>query len=168
MPNNPQNTSLTRLKGSFNRALPIEKYKKLVHFVIVKKLFEHCPGDYVCYRFYKNCIGVATSEPDINDWLELHNSAPRAVINSKFNGKGKLLAQAGQNGFTQFGTKHMGMQNSEQLQDEIMRLLENGETLSSIGRKLGCTVPNVHYHKRRYTERAARDAEAIQNVIVPS
>jgi hypothetical protein len=168
MPNNPQNTSLTRLKGSFNRALPIEKYKKLVHFVIVKKLFAHCPGDYVCYRFYKNCIGVATSEPDINDWLELHNSAPRAVINSKFNGKGKLLAQAGQNGFTQFGTKHMGMQNSEQLQDEIMRLLENGETLSSIGRKLGCTVPNVHYHKRRYTERAARDAEAIQNVIVPS
>jgi len=167
MPQNPQSTSLTRLKGSFNRALPIEKYKKLVHFVIVKKLFEHCPGDYVCYRFYKNCIGVATSEPDINDWLELHNSAPRAVIRSKFNGAGKLLAQAGQNGFTRFGTIE-GMQNSEQLQDEIMRLLDTGETLSSIGRLLGCTVPNVHYHKRKYKERMAKGDDANQNVIVPT
>ena len=153
MPQNQQITQILRLKGSFNRALPKDKYKQLVHFVMVKKLLAHCPGDYVCYRFYKNYIGVATSEPDINEWLELHQIDPRAMVNPKFNGQGKVLEQAAQNGFTKFGGSDGVMQNSEQLQDEIMRMLKSGHTLTSIGRKLGCTVPNVHYHRKKYMKR---------------
>lgn len=159
MPQTQQNIKILRLKGSFNRALPKHKYKKLVHFVIVKKLQAHCPGDYVCYRFYKNYIGVATSEPNINEWLELHEINPRATVNPKFNGQGKVLAQAHQNGFTKFGGGEGVMQNSEQLQDEIMRCIANGETLTSIGNKLGCTVPNVHYHRRKYKERMGSQLE---------
>tara|TARA_B110000444_G_C18528316_1_gene449935 strand:- start:159 stop:650 length:492 start_codon:yes stop_codon:yes gene_type:complete len=159
MPQYPRKQKIQRLRGGFKRALPIENYNKLVHFVIVDKLLKPCPGDYVCYRYYKTCIGVATSEPDINEWLELHDSAPRTTVNTKYGRKGKVLEQAIQNGYSKFGTVEGVMQTSEQLQDEIMRCLEDGETLSSIGKRLGCTVPNVHYHKRKYKERMAKELE---------
>jgi|TARA_R110002167_G_scaffold2255_2_gene11610 hypothetical protein len=159
MPQNQQITQIMRLKGSFNRALPKDKYKLLVHFVVVTKLQAHVPGKYTCYRFYKNYIGVATSEPNINEWLELHDIDPRATVNPKFNGQGKVLAQAHQNGFTKFGGGEGVMQTSEQLQDEIMRMLNSGYTLTSIGHKLGCTVPNVHYHRKKYMKRMHPELE---------
>ena len=130
MPQYPRKQKIQRLRGGFKRALPIENYNKLVHFVIVDKLLKPCPGDYVCYRYYKTCIGVATSEPDINEWLELHDSAPRTTVNTKYGRKGKVLEQAIQNGYSKFGTVEGVMQTSEQLQDEIMRCLEDGETVS--------------------------------------
>ena len=159
MPQTQQNTKILRLKSSFNRALTLDKYKQLVHFVIVKKLKAHCPGDYVCYRFYTNCVGVATSEPDINEWLSLHDLGSRPVITKKLNTSGKVLAQARQNGFTSLGFADGIMQSSENLQDEIMRLLDSGQTLTNIANNLGCTTANIYYHRKRYKERMNKQLE---------
>lgn len=158
MPHNPQNYSIDRIKGAFNRALTKDKYNKLVHFVMINQLLEECPGRYVCYRFYHNGIAVATSEPDINDWLELHGMSS---VETKYlvDTEGKKVAQIRKNGFTKVKFASIEGQHSHQIQDEIMRCLDAGETITSIAKQLGCTSANICYHRNKYRKRMARELE---------
>lgn len=158
MPHNPQNYSIDRIKGAFNRALTKDKYNKLVHFVMINQLLEECPGRYVCYRFYHNGIAVATSEPDINDWLELHGMSS-VETKHLVDTEGKKVAQTRKNGFTKVKFNSIEGQHSHQIQDEIMRCLDAGETVKSIAKQLGCTSANICYHRNKYRKRMARELE---------
>jgi len=158
MPHNPQKYTIKRLKGGFNRALTLDKYNKLVHFVAVKKLLAECPGEYVCYRWLHNVTVVATSEPNIDEWLALHGLEPRLPEEIKLTNSGEQAQQTGQNGYSQ-GFSSNAMVNSETLQAEIVHRLDNGATLTSIADELGCTAANVYYHRKKYNERMAKELE---------
>lgn len=158
MPQNPAKYNVTRLKGTFNRALPLEKFNQLVNFVGVKKVLAECPGDYVCYRFYYNGVAVATSEPNIDEWLELHNKTPRGTVKPTYNKTGIQAQQTGQNGYSKsFGAD--AMVNTETLQEQIMHKLNAGGTLTSIADELGCTAANIYYHRKKYNERMNKQLE---------
>jgi len=158
MPKSNQKYTIDRLKGGFNRALPLHQFNKLVHFVAVKKLLAECPGEYVCYRWYHNVTAVATSEPNIDEWLVLHGLEPRLPEEIILNKSGKQTQQSGQNGYSQ-GFSKDAMVNTETLQAEIVYRLENGATLTSIAHELGCTAANVYYHRKKYNERMAKELE---------
>jgi hypothetical protein len=158
MPQNPHNYPINRIRGAFNRALTKDKYNKLVHFVMIGKLLTECPGRYVCYRFYHNGIAVATSEPNINEWLALHGKPPMKAADRKFNKSGSVTVQAGQTGYSKSFSQD-ALVDSKTLQDEIMHRLNNGETITSIAKKLNCSGANICYHKRKYNERMAKQLE---------
>jgi len=158
MPHNPQNYSINRIKGSFNRALTLDKYNQLVHFVMVKKLLTECPGKYVCYRFFYNGTAVATSEPNIDEWLKLHGLEPRGSVEIKLTNSGEQAQQTGQNGYSK-SFSHDAMVDSKTLQAEIVHKLDNGATLTSLADELGCSAANIHYHRRKYNERMAKELE---------
>jgi len=159
MPQKETKYTIERLKGGFNRALPLHQYNQLVNFASVKKLLAECPGDYVCYRFYYNRVAVATSEPDINEWLELHGQGPQAPIDtSKVKRNGGLKTASGQNGYSK-GFSNDAMVNSHTLQAEIMHRLDNGATLTSLADELGCSAANIIYHKKKYIQRMAKELE---------
>ncbi len=158
MPLNNQKYTPERLKGGFNRALPLHQYNQLVHFVCVKKLLAECPGKYVCYRFYYNRVAVATSEPNIDQWLELHGLEPRGSAEIKLNNTGIQAQQTGQNGYSK-GFNSSRVVDSKTLQDEIMHKLNNGATLGSLANELGCTTANICYHRKKYNERMAKQLE---------
>ncbi len=158
MPQNPQKYNINRLKGGFNRALPLHQYNQLVHFVAVKKLLAECPGKYVCYRFYHNATAVATSEPNIDKWLGLHGLEPRGSAEIKLTNSGIQTQQTGQNGYSKSFSAD-AMVDSHTLQKEIVHRLDNGATLTSIADELGCSAANIHYHRRKYNERMAKELE---------
>lgn len=159
MPQSGSKYTIERLKGGFHRALPLHQYNQLVNFATVKKLLAECPGKYVCYRFYYNRVAVATSEPDINEWLELHGLGPQEPIDiSKVKRDGAVKSTAGQNGYSK-GFSNDAMVDSKTLQAEIMHRLDNGATLSSLADELGCTAANIIYHKKKYLERMAKELE---------
>ena len=155
MPQNNKKYTIERLKGGFNRALPQRQFNKLVHFVVVRKLLAECPGDYVCYRWYHNVTAVATSEANIDEWLSLHGLEPRGSADRKFNKSGSVTVQAGQTGYSKSFSQD-ALVDSKTLQDEIMHRLNNGETITSIAKKLNCSGANICYHKRKYNERMAK------------
>lgn len=157
MPPKDKKYTIERLKGGFNRALPLHQFERLVNFVIVKKLLAECPGEYVCYRWYHDRIAVATSEPDINEWLALHGLDPQEPIEVKRPGKrpGNRTYQSGYSkGFSQDA-----MVDTHRLQAEIVQRLDSGSTLSSLAEELNCTPANIHYHRRKYLERMAKELE---------
>ncbi len=158
MPQNNKKYTIDRLKGGFNRALPLHQYNQLVHFVAVKKLLAECPGEYVCYRWYHNVVAVATSEPNIDEWLSLHGLEPRLPEEIKLNNSGIQAQQTGQNGYSKSFSSD-AMVDSKTLQAEIMHKLNNGSTLTSIAHELGCSAANIHYHRRKYNERMAKELE---------
>ena len=158
MPLNNQKYTINRLKGGFSRALPLHQYNQLVHFVAVKKLLAECPGKYVCYRWYHNVVAVATSEPNIDEWLALHGLEPRLPEEIKLNNTGIQAQQTGQNGYSK-GFSSDAMVDSKTLQDEIMHKLNNGSTLTSIADELGCSAANIHYHRRKYLQRLNKQLE---------
>mgnify|MGYP000361821453 CR=1 FL=1 len=127
MPQKETKYTIERLKGGFNRALPLHQYNQLVNFASVKKLLAECPGDYVCYRFYYNRVAVATSEPDINEWLELHGQGPQAPIDtSKVKRNGGLKTASGQNGYSK-GFSNDAMVNSH-YDSMIAKLITTAQT----------------------------------------
>ena len=155
MPQNKSKYTIERLKGGFNRALPLHQYERLVNFVIVKKLLAECPGEYVCYRWYHDRIAVATSEPDINEWLKLHGLSPQEPIEITYNRSVNRKYKSGHSkGFSQDA-----MVDTHRLQAEIVERLDNGSTLSSLAEELNCTPANIHYHRRKYLERMAKELE---------
>jgi DNA-binding CsgD family transcriptional regulator len=151
MPLNNKKYTIERLKGSFHRALPQRQFNQLVHFVAVRKLLAECPGDYVCYRWYHNRVAVATSEPNINQWLDLHGLEPREDGEFQFK-----PVRSSYNGHSTYSFSDGAKMASETLQEEIMFKLNNGATLTSIANELGCTVANIYYHKNRYHKRMAK------------
>lgn len=142
MPQSGSKYTIERLKGGFNRALPLHQYERLVNFASVKKLLAECPGDYVCYRFYYNRVAVATSEPNINEWLALHGLDPQDPIEVK-----RPRSRTYQNGYSK-GFSQDAMIDSHRLQAEIVERLDSGATLSSLAVELGCTAANIHYHRK--------------------
>jgi len=158
MPLHNKKYNINRLKGTFNRALTLDKYNQLVHFVAVKKLIAECPGDYVCYRWFHDIVAVATSEPNIDEWLGLHGLEPRGSAEIKLTKSGIQTQQTGQNGYSK-SFSHDAMVNSETLQAEIVHKLDNGATLTSIADELGCTAANIYYHRKKYNERMAKELE---------
>ena len=156
----PKDTKYTieRLKGGFNRALPLHQYNQLVNFACVKKLLAECPGDYVCYRFYYNRVSVATSEPNIDQWLELHGLEPRGSAEIKLTNSGIQTQQTAQNGYSK-GFSSDAMVDSKTLQAEIVHRLDTGATLSSLADELGCSAANIFYHRKKYNERMAKELE---------
>jgi hypothetical protein len=38
-------------------------------------------------------------------------------------------------------------------------LLDSGDTITGIAKKMGCTAPNISYHKAQYTKRMAKQLE---------
>jgi hypothetical protein len=158
MPQNNKKYTIERLKGGFNRALPLHQYNQLVHFVAVRKLLAECPGDYVCYRWYHDRVAVATSEPDINEWLGLHGLENRSVEAPKLNNTGIQAQQTGQNGYSKSFSSD-AMVDSKTLQAEIVQRLDAGATLTSIADELGCSPANIHYHRKKYNERMAKELE---------
>lgn len=153
MPPKDKQYTIERLKGGFNRALPLHQFERLVNFASVKKLLAECPGDYVCYRFYYNRIAVATSEPNINEWLALHGLDPQDPIEVKRPGN-----RTYQSGYSK-GFSQDAMIDSHRLQAEIVQRLDSGATLSSLAVELNCTAANIHYHRRKYLERMAKELE---------
>ncbi len=158
MPQSGSKYTIERLKGGFNRALPLHQYNQLVNFVCVKKLLAECPGKYVCYRWYHNVVAVATSEPNIDQWLKLHGLEPRGSVEIKLNNTGIQAQQTGQNGYSKSFSSD-AMVDSKTLQAEIVHRLDNGATLTSIADELGCSAANIHYHRRKYLERMAKELE---------
>jgi len=159
MPQNHKKYNINRLKGTFNRALPLHKYNQLVHFVMVKKLLAECPGNYVCYRWFHDGTAVATSEPNIDEWLSLHGLDPRGSVEApKLTNSGIQAQQTQQNGYSKSFSAD-AMVNSKTLQAEIMYRLDNGWTLTSIADELGCTAANIYYHRKKYNERMAKQLE---------
>ena len=159
MTRNPLKFNLNQIKAIFNRALPLDLYQQLIHFVTVEKVLAPMPGRYVIHKFYKNGnIAIATSEPDINDWLELHGVSS---VETKYlvDTEGKKVAQTKTNGFTKVKFASIEGQHSHQIQDEIMRCLDAGETITSIARQLGCTTANICYHRNKYKKRMAKELE---------
>jgi len=158
MPHSPQNYSLARIKGGFQRALPLHQYNQLVNFVTVRKLKAECPGHYVCYRWYHNRVAVATSETNIDEWLVLHGLEPRGNVKVEFNKTGLQTKTTGQNGYSK-GFSTDAMVDSHTLQKEIVHKLNNGATLTSIADELGCSPANIHYHRNKYNQRMAKQHE---------
>ena len=158
MPQNSKKYNINRLKGTFNRALTLDKYNQLVHFVAVRRLLAECPGKYVCYRWFHDIVAVATSEPNIDEWLSLHGLEPRLPEEIKLNNSGEQAQQTGQNGYSKSFSSN-AMVNSETLQAEIVHKLDNGATLTSIADELGCTAANIYYHRKKYLERMAKELE---------
>jgi hypothetical protein len=158
MPQSITKYTIERLKGGFHRALPLHQYNQLVHFATVKKLLAECPGDYVCYRYYYNRVAIATSEPNIDEWLELHGLEPRGSAEIKLNNTGIQAQQTGQNGYSKSFSSD-AMVDSKTLQAEIVQRLNNGATLTSIADELGCSAANIHYHRRKHNERMAKQLE---------
>jgi hypothetical protein len=157
---NPMNKSVTQLKAIFYRALAKDNYNKLIHFVVVDHIIEPMPGRYVVYKFYKktsakanNRIAIATDCADIKDWLTLHSMVKKSTKNSVH------FTQSKRHGCCKLKVNAEVGQHSDQIQDEIMRLLESGETMANISRSMGCTVPNLYYHRKRYKERMAKQLE---------
>ena len=130
----------------------------MVNFVAVKKLLAECPGEYVCYRWYHNVTAVATSEPNIDEWLSLHGLEPRGSAEIKLTNSGIQAQQTGQNGYSKSFSSD-AMVDSKKLQDEIMHRLNAGATPTRIAHELGCTPANIHYHRRKYNERMAKQLE---------
>ena len=158
MPQKETKYTIERLKGGFSRALPLHQYNQLVNFASVKKLLAECPGDYVCYRFYYNRVAVATSEPNIDQWLELHGLEPRGSAEIKLNNSGIQAQQTGQNGYSKSFSSD-AMVDSKTLQAEIVHRLDGGATLSSLADELGCSPANIFYHRKKYNERMAKELE---------
>ena len=159
MTRDPLKFTSTQIAAIFNRALPLHLYKPLIHFVAVDKVLAPVPGRYVIHKFYKNgSVAIATSEPDINEWLELHN---KKSVETKYlvDTEGKKVAQIKKNGFTKVKFNSIEGQHSHQIQDEIIRCLEAGETITSLARQLGCTTANICYHRKKYNLRMAKQLE---------
>jgi len=159
MTRNPLKFNLNQIQAIFNRALPLHTYQQLIHFVAVEKVLAPMPGKYVIHKFYKNgSVAIATSEPDINDWLKLHGKAPMKAADKTFNKSGSVKVQAAQTGYSKSFSQD-ALVDSKTLQDEIMHRLNNGETITSIAKKLNCSGANICYHKRKYNERMAKQLE---------
>ena len=73
--------------------------------------------------------------------------------------EGKKVAQTKTNGFTKVKFASIEGQHSHQIQDEIMRCLDAGETVTSIAKQLGCTSANICYHRNKYKKRMAKELE---------
>jgi hypothetical protein len=160
MTRNPKKYSRAQLSAIFKRRLTKEEHSKLINFVIVDKLLAHMPGRYVCYRFYghKNFVACATSEIEIKEWLTLHGqeNTPTEFLTDS---DGNKIAEARKFGFCKLNVDPTVGQHREQIQEEIMRLLDSGDTITGIAKKMGCTAPNISYHKAQYTKRMAKQLE---------
>ena len=160
MTRNPKKYSRAQLSAIFKRPLSEEEHSKLINFVIVDKILAPLPGRYVIYRFYTNkkYIACATTEEDIHEWLTLHGqeNTPTEFLTDT---DGNKVAEAKKFGFCKLNVDPTVGQHREQIQDEIMRLLDSGETLTDIAKKWGCTTANIGYHKAQYTKRMAKQLE---------
>jgi len=162
MARNPQELKISEIRNIFKRNFKQVDFLKLVHFVVVPNCIMTPPGTYVVAKRYHNCVIIATDALCINDWLDAHDLPKRPKLdNEGWCSAGdvktrKIKKFVAANGYSKLGTSEDGvMQQSTELQEDIMKWLAEGATIASISRKLGCSGANVIYHKKKYLKRKA-------------
>jgi len=157
------------LRALFKKALEVKDfndtgsvtYRKLTHFVWVKKLKEQIPGTLSLYMFVNNGILIATNSICINEWLDVHDLPRRREFNIttieqkiKVNNGDTTIDNRTPQSVVQTGLRKSRIAYAnrikglpgQNMREEIWKMYADGLTVVDIARIFDVTAPAVHYH----------------------
>lgn len=158
------NNTKFELRSLFKRHLDQESYRKLSHFVWVKKIKSNIPGTWIMYIMHNNGIAIATNAICINKFLVEHDLPKKRPMTEKHvqmkirvNGTDKIDNRTKKWTYyeikrrTYAPRKHAtNTLNSEDLRELVWKMyVEDNLTAAEISHKLGYTPPAIYYHLKR-------------------
>lgn len=158
------------LRFLFKQHIDQESYRKLTHFVWVKKIKSNIPGTWTMYIMHNNGIAIATNSVCINEWCHEHDLPRIRPLTQKsvdakirLNGTDKIdnrtekwssiLTPKRRFGVGSKVGKSVITGSIDDIREKVWDMYVNQEMAAyEIARVVGCTPPNVYYHLRKKQE----------------